>query len=186
MEYHEVYRRDGTATGKVVEKHAPRERGQYFLHAILVMKTENSPDPGKGEGMYIMQQRSLKARFYPGKWDVTGGGVQAGETPGAAAVREAYEELGVSVKEADLKVYHQYYADWDDGTGLIITVFACRASIPAGGFRLSRTEVNDVQIAPFHLFRNHVMDHNDEAFGRALERIEAEEKKKKVRLGNDP
>lgn len=174
MEFHEVYRRNGTATGVVVEKHAPREKGQYFLHAIIILKTEDSPFPGTGEGQYIMQQRSLKAHFYAGKWDVTGGGVQAGETPVDAAVREAREELGVEVKRTDLKEYHRYYADWEDGSGLIITVYACRAQVPEGGFVISREEVNDVKIVPFHIFRMHVMDHNDEAFGKALDRIEEE------------
>ena len=174
MEMHEVFLRDGTPTGKIVEKHAPREKGQYFQHAILVMKTTDSPAPGSGEGQYIMQQRSLKARFYAGKWDVTGGGVKAGETPREAAVREAGEELGIEVKPEDLQTYHRYIIEWDDGSGLIITVYACRAEIPADGFRISREEVNDVCIAPFHEFRMYVMDHNDEAFGRALDRIEAE------------
>lgn len=174
MERHEVFRRDGTPTGRIVEKHAPREAGQYFLHAILVMKTEDSPPAGCGEGFYIMQQRSLKARFYAGKWDVTGGGVKAGETPREAAVREAYEELGISVSPDALKEYYKYYADWDDGSGLIITLFGCRAAVPPGGFVISREEVNDVKIVPFHVFREAVLDHNDEAFGRALDRVEAD------------
>ena len=89
MEYREVYTRGGEPTGEIVEKHAPRRPGDYFRHVLLVMKTEDSPPPGQGEGQYIVQQRSLNARFYAGKWDVTGGGVQAGETPEDAVIREA-------------------------------------------------------------------------------------------------
>ena len=174
MEMHEVYHRNGTPTGRIVEKHAPREAGQYFLHAILILKCADSPSPGAGEGLYIMQQRSLHARYYAGKWDVTGGGVQAGESVREAAVREAWEELGIRVTPEELREYHQYYADWDDGSGLIITVYACRVQIPDQGFSICKEEVNDVKIVPFHTFRLHVMDHNDEAFGRALDRIEAE------------
>ena len=171
-EYREVYRRDGTPTGEIVEKHAPKRPGDYFLHAIVILKTADSPAPGAGEGRYIMQQRSLKARFYAGKWDVTGGGVRAGETPRQAAAREAREELGLAVDPTALRECYRYYADWDDGSGLIITMFACRAPVPADGFAFDPYEVNDVTIAPFHEFRRHVLDHNDEAFGRALDRIE--------------
>ena len=171
-EYHEVFHRDGTPTGLIVEKHAKDSPGDYFLHSIIVMKTEDSPAPGCGEGLYIMQQRSLKARYFAGKWDVTGGGVRAYESYEEAAVREAREELGLVIDPADLQEFHQYYADWDDGTGLILKVFACRTKVPEEGFVFNRREVNDVRVVPFSVFKKHVLDHNDEAFGRALDRIE--------------
>ena len=44
------------------------------------------------EGKYVVQQRSLRARYYAGKWDMTGGGVRSDETPKEAAVRELSEE----------------------------------------------------------------------------------------------
>ncbi len=172
MEYHELYRRDGTSTGRIVPKHRKDEPGDYFLHALVILKAADSPLPGQGEGRYIMQQRSLHARYYAGKWDVTGGAVQAGETPAQAAVREVREEMGLQIREDDLHLYHQYYADWADGSGLIISVFACRAAVPADGFHWDVNEVNDVRVVPYPEFRMHVLDHNDEAFGEALARIE--------------
>lgn len=172
MEYRSVFHRDGTATGEIVEKHAPRRPGDYFRHVVLVLKTKDSPPPGQGEGLYIVQQRSLKARFFAGKWDVTGGGVQAGETPVQAAIREAKEELNLSLSADDLSLAYNYTVDWQDGTGLIISMYACRAKVPESGFTWDAREVNDVKVMPFHTFRAHVMDHNDEAFGQALDRIE--------------
>ena len=173
MEYRAVYRRDGTATGEIVEKHAPKRPGDYFRHVLLVMKTQNSPPPGQGEGQYIVQQRSLKARFFAGKWDVTGGGVQAHETPAQAAVREAKEELNLALSPDDLSLAYEYTVHWQDGTGLIVSMYACRVAVPENGFTWDRREVNDVGVFPFHMFRAWVMDHNDEAFGQALDRIEA-------------
>ncbi len=173
MEYRSVCRRDGTLTGEIMEKHAPKRPGDYFRHVVLVLKTKDSPPPGQGEGLYIVQQRSLKARYFAGKWDVTGGGVQAGETPVQAAIREAREELHLSLSRVELIHAYDYTVDWQDGTGLIISMYACRAAVPEGGFTWDAREVNDVQVMPFHLFRAHVMDHNDEAFGQALDQIEA-------------
>ena len=173
MEYREVYRENGQATGETVEKHAPRRPGDFFRHVVLVLKEKSSPPPGQGEGLYIAQQRSLKARYFSGKWDVTGGGVQAGETPVQAAVREAREELGLSLCESDLVPIYDYTVRWQDGSGLLISMYACRAAAPEGGFQWDPREVNDVALMPYHAFRAHVMDHNDEAFGQALDRIEA-------------
>ena len=172
-EYRAVYRPDGTATGEIVEKHAPKRPGDYFRHVVLVMKTQSSPPPGQGEGYYIAQQRSLKARYFAGKWDVTGGGVQAHETPVQAAVREAKEELLLDISPEDLSLAYEYTVHWQDGTGLFISMYACRVPVPENGFVWDQEEVNDVGIFPFHVFRAQVMDHNDEAFGNALDRIEA-------------
>ena len=36
-------------------------------------------------------KESLKSKHYAGKWDMTGGGVKAGETPEKAACREVKE-----------------------------------------------------------------------------------------------
>ena len=93
MEMREIFLRDGTPTGRVVPKHTPLTDGEYLLHAVVILVTD--------EGKYVMQQRSLKARWHAGRWDVTGGGVSAGETSAQAAVREAYEELGIAVKPED-------------------------------------------------------------------------------------
>lgn len=174
MEYVDVFLRDGTPTGRVIPKHGEDHPGDYFKHAIIIMKCADSPAPGAGEGQYIMQQRSLKARYSAGCWDVTGGGVTAGETPEEAAVREAMEEVGVSANVEDLVLYHKYYADWDDGTGLIFYMFACRVEVPAEGLVYNEREVNDVKIVGFQEFYNNVMHNKDEAFGEALKRIERE------------
>ena len=172
MEYREVFLRDGTPTGKIVEKHAPRSKGDYFRHALIALKTEDSPPPGQGEGAYIVQQRSLKARFYAGKWDVTGGSVRVGETPAQAIVRETAEELNLTLPPQRLCLVREFPLDWGDGTGLLISMFACRCPVPREGFSWDEREVNDVKVLPYHVFRACLMDHNDDAFGRMLDEIE--------------
>ena len=172
MEYREVYTREGKPTGKIVEKHIKNNSGDYFRHVIIIMKTSDSPLPGKGEGQYIMQQRSLKSKHYAGKWDMTGGGVIAGETIEDAAIREVKEELGIELNKNNLVLSYEYIIDWDDGTGLIISMFACRINVPVDGFSFDKCEVNNVKIAPFNEFYNNVMDHNCDSVGIGLKKIE--------------
>ncbi len=173
-EFREALTRDGISIGLIRDKHGKRVAGEYFRHVILILKTEGSPAPGAGEGYYISQQRSLKARYFAGKWDVTGGGVRAFETLEEAGVREAKEELGLDIDPAALKPVYTYYADWDDGTGLILTMFGCRVAVPAEGFRWNEREVNDVQVVPLSVFLDQVKDHNDEDFCDAIRRIDEE------------
>jgi len=141
--------------------------GDYFLHAIIILKTDDDK--------YIMQQRSLKARHCPGKWDVTGGGVAADETTAQAAAREAYEELGVEVDEAALRRFLREVTTWESGVnGIIIDTYAARVSVPEGGFNIAEREVNDVKVVDFEEFLENVMYNKTEVFRDALMRIDRE------------
>ena len=162
MEMRRVYTKDGVFTGRIEEKHAPMRPGDYFLHAIIILKTDDDK--------YIMQQRSLKARHCPGKWDVTGGGVAADETTAQAAAREAYEELGVEVDEAALRHFLREVTTWESG----IDTYSALVSVPEGGFNISEREVNDVKVVDFEEFLENVMYNKTEVFRDALMRIDRE------------
>ncbi|WP_026665442.1 hypothetical protein [Butyrivibrio sp. FC2001] len=71
MEYIEVFTREGKPTGKTIEKHEKKLSGEYFRHVLIIMKTKDSPAPGKGEGRYVVQQRSLRASFTGTSWIIT-------------------------------------------------------------------------------------------------------------------
>ena len=114
----------------------------------------------------------MKARYYAGVWDVTGGGVKSGETPMEAGIREAREELGLVIRAEDMREIHRYYADWDDGSGLILFVFGCTVDLPEEGLRPDEFEVNDVRLVSFEEYYDAVMFNKDEAFGRALRAFE--------------
>lgn len=172
MEYIDIYNRDGSLTGVTRPKHNPKKAGEYYRHVLVIMKTSDSPAPVEGEGKYIVQQRSLKAKYYAGKWDMTGGAVMAGETPKTAAFREVKEELDITIPTESMQLGFESIVDWDDGTGLLVSVFMCRVDVPADGFNYDPREVNDVKIMPFHEFLNHVSDHNDEEFCNNLREIE--------------
>ena len=172
MEYRDVYTRDGVLRKTGVPKHAPVERGDFFQHVLVILKTADSPEPGKGEGTYIMQQRSLKARYYAGKWDATGGSVRSGESLKEAAVREVREELGLELDAEDLVPAWEFIAEWGRGSGLLITVFGCRVRVPEHGIAFDPYEVNDVKVVPYHVFRGKMMDHNDDSFAQELDRLE--------------
>ena len=56
-----------------------------------------------------MQQRAKKKETNPGKWDVSvAGHVSAGQTSIEAAIREVSEEIGIHLKENELKYILTY------------------------------------------------------------------------------
>lgn len=160
MEMRDVYFRDGTKTGKTVAKHQKLEKGEWLLHAIAILKTE--------DGGYIMQQRSKKARHYPGQWDVTGGGVNAGETGAEGAAREVWEELGIEVDAEKMRFMLREHQELGEDTGLIIETYAARVSVPEGGFRLEAREVEGVKIVPAAEFIDTVCYNKSEAYRQML------------------
>ena len=166
MEMREIFLRDGTPTGRIVEKHAEIKDGEYFLHAVVILVTR--------EGKYIMQQRSLKARWHAGRWDVTGGGVSAGETSAQAAAREAYEELGVEILPEDCRFVYREITDWkDDPGGLIVDIYFAYADIPEGGLHIERREVNDVRLVDYDEFIENIGYNKTRKFMDAIAKIES-------------
>lgn len=166
MEMREIFLRDGTSTGRIVKKHTALADGEYFLHAVVILVTR--------EGQYIMQQRSLKARWHAGRWDVTGGGVAAGETSAQAAAREACEELGVEIRPEDCRFVYREITDWkDDPGGLIVDMYFAYAEVPEGGFRIAEMEVNDVRLVGYDEFVKNIGFNKTPEFLEAIRIIES-------------
>ena len=165
MEFRDVFSREGVFTGKVIEKGAEIGAGEYLYHAHIILKN--------ADGRYLLQQRALKARYYPGKWDVTGGGVQHGETGAEAAAREAREELGVQIDPADCVFAGRQVEDWDgDRRGLITDIFGARIDVDPQKLDLSAREVAGAKLVPFAAFVEAVLYNKDENYRRILERVD--------------
>lgn len=56
------------------------------------------------EGGVLLQRRTADATTYASKWNMFGGGIERGEDPLEAAVREIEEELGLLLKADDLEL----------------------------------------------------------------------------------
>ena len=78
------------------------------------------------DGKILLLLRSDKSRWMPGVYGPPGGHIDPGESPKQAAVRETYEESGITVKSADLELLVQrtkhdfgmiYYYTTDKFTG---------------------------------------------------------------------
>ncbi|MFD5453994.1 NUDIX domain-containing protein [Streptomyces olivaceus] len=74
----------------------------------------------------VLLQRSQKAKFAQGMWDLPVGKSEPGEPITETAVRELYEETGLTVKPDSLKVAHIIHGAWgvEAPNGFLIVVFA--------------------------------------------------------------
>ena len=105
--------------------------------------------PSVSVGIRDAQGRVLLARHVEGnRWLLPGGGIEPGETPADAAVREVWEETGVVVRLTRLvgvfggPHYVVHYRN-GDRTSYVSSVF--EAVIESGDFRPDGTELHELR-----------------------------------------
>ncbi|MFI2187908.1 NUDIX domain-containing protein [Streptomyces sioyaensis] len=80
----------------------------------------------KATSRVVLLQRSGNAKFAQGMWDLPVGKSEPGEPITETAVRELYEETGLTVKPESLKVAHIIHGAWgvEAPNGFLTVVFA--------------------------------------------------------------
>ena len=76
----------------------------------------------------VLLQRSQNSKFAQGMWDLPVGKSEPGEPITETAVRELYEETGLTVRPESLKVAHIIHGAWgvESPNGFLTVVFAAR------------------------------------------------------------
>ncbi|MEV6500860.1 NUDIX domain-containing protein [Streptomyces prunicolor] len=80
----------------------------------------------KATNRVVLLQRSQNAKFAQGMWDLPVGKNEPGEPVTETAVRELYEETGLTVKPESLKVAHFVHSAWgvEAPNGFLTVVFS--------------------------------------------------------------
>lgn len=94
-EYFDVLNDKGIITGKKDTRENCHRYGLWHRAvAVFILNDKNE---------VLLQKRSRKKKMWPGMWDISAGGhVLAGEMGFQAAIRECYEELGITIVQSDL------------------------------------------------------------------------------------
>ena len=95
-EYIDIVTREGKPTGKSAPKSEIHSKGFYHHTVHLWLYTKS--------GEVLLSQRAACKTICPLLWDVSvAGHIDAGETMLTAAIREAQEEIGLTLIEQDLE-----------------------------------------------------------------------------------
>lgn len=102
MELWEVLDYKGNPTGEIMEKYDKRvfDKGLYHLGSdVWIINSENK---------ILIQKRSEYKRLEPNVWAMTGGSVIVGENSLETIVREAKEELDITIDSNKLKLITKF------------------------------------------------------------------------------
>ena len=86
----------GEFTGEIASRDECHAKGLWHRAVFAFIVNSN--------GEILLQKRSANKKLWPNRWDVTvGGHVDAGEFGRQALIRECKEELGIDVKDEDIR-----------------------------------------------------------------------------------
>lgn len=87
----DLYDENARKTGKIIVRGTPIRNGEYSMSVHMYIYNS--------AGQFLLQKRSMQKKSLPGIWSVTCGAVSSGENSVEAGIREAREELGLTVTE---------------------------------------------------------------------------------------
>ncbi|MDA3931943.1 MAG: NUDIX domain-containing protein [Tenericutes bacterium] len=138
MEYFDLYDKKGLKLNKTMPRGTSNLPGEYHrvVH-IWIMNSKNE---------YLIQQRNKSTDTYPYQWAPTAGAVQAGEVSLQAAIRETKEEIGLVLKESELKLIDSFYID-DSYANYIIDMYLAKNEVNLESLTIEKKEVKAVKLA---------------------------------------
>jgi len=144
----------GAGTGTVASKTQVHQNGLY--HNTAHIWFYNS------EYEILLQQRSAKKTFYPLLWDVSvAGHVDSGESIRQAAVRETREEIGLFIRETDLRKIGVFESFKDYKNGFIDNefhhTFICKMRAEFKNLRPHPEEVEALKLVSVSKFNDHIV-----------------------------
>ena len=94
MEFWDIYDENKQLTGRKMKRNDwCLKEGEYHLTVLGVI--------ARPDGTFLITKRVMTKVWAPGWWEVSGGGVQAGESSEEAVRREVKEETGLDVRNAE-------------------------------------------------------------------------------------
>lgn len=132
MEHWDLFDRARTPLGKTRLRGTPGNPEEY--HVVVSIWTVDS------SGNILLTLRDSAKESYPDRWENTGGSALAGETSRQAAVRELFEETGITASEDELILLGEQIA-----RDSFVDHYLLRRDVPLAEIRLQAGETADAK-----------------------------------------
>ena len=140
----DIYTASRERTGRTIPREGAFLReGEFMLYVLAIVQD--------ARGRFLITQRSQDKHWAAGWWEVTGGGVRAGETSHQALVRELAEEVGLDVSgRAELlpaPIYQYENVDLARGDNYIVDIYLLKLDVTETDVALTDGEAVDFRFA---------------------------------------
>ena len=137
----DIYDSNKQPTGETMAREGAFLReGQYMLYVLALIED--------ARGRFLITQRSLDKRWAAGWWEVTGGGVRAGEASAQAVRREVPEEVGLTVPgEVPAPIYSYENVDLKRGDNYFVDIYHIKLDFTEADVSLLDGEAIDFRLA---------------------------------------
>ena len=151
MEFLDIYNKNKELTGKKIERHQSRDdlkEGEYFLFEQAWVLNKNKE--------ILLTQRG-PTKKYAGMWEPTSGHVSSGETSLEGIKRELKEEIGLEVKNDEIKLVKTFIDNKS-----IKEIWVINKDISLKDLKFEDNEVSDAKFVTITQFES--MIKNNETF----------------------
>jgi isopentenyldiphosphate isomerase len=117
----------------------------------------------------LLQKRSPKKESFPNLWEVScSGHISSGEDSKTSAIRELREELGLDIKEKELKLLFSAKDSCITNKGTFVNnehkdIYLVKKDIEINELKLDPSEVAEVKYMPIEDLKRHI-EANDKTF----------------------
>jgi len=141
QEYWDIYDSNKQPTGRTMKKNDwHMQPGEFHLTVLGVI---HRPDD-----RFLITQRVMTKAWAAGHWEVSGGGVMAGETGFQAVCREVREETGLDVSNAAGGYVFSYQRiNPDEGDNYFVDIYRFEMDVPDDGVTLQQEEAMGYRFA---------------------------------------
>lgn len=120
----DIYDENKQPTGRTMRRNDwHMQPGEFHLTVLGVIHRPS-------DDRFLITQRVMTKHWAPGWWEVSGGGVQAGETSFQAVCREVFEETGIDVSAAEGGYRFCYKrVNPDEGDNYFVDIYRFEAEV---------------------------------------------------------
>lgn len=141
MEYWDIYDKNKQRTGRTMKRNDwCLADDEYHLTVLGVIV--------RPDGKFLITKRVMTKSWAPGWWEVSGGGVRAGESSRDAVIREVKEETGLDVSNADGGYLFDYHRENPgEGDNYFVDVYLFQMDFDESDLNFEEVEIDGYMLA---------------------------------------
>jgi len=141
MEYWDIYDKNKQKTGRTMQRNDwCLADDEYHLTVLGVIV--------RPDGKFLITKRVMTKSWAPGWWEVSGGGVRAGEASRDAVIREVKEETGLDVSNAEGGFLFDYHRENPgEGDNYFVDVYRFVMDFDESDLNFQEVEIDGYMLA---------------------------------------